>query len=186
MRATTPPTHVINATANPAEYGVVTGGGSYYECSECTLTATPNEGCVFAYWKENNAIISWDPTYSFMVTEDRNIEACFFNPDVHTYVDLGLPSGTLWASCNVGASQPLEGGSYFTWGGPQSTAQGYTWRLYYYCQELTSGFKLTKYCNNPDCGVNGFTDTLTTLLLEDDLATINWGIDWRMPTKEEW
>ena len=187
VRATPPPTHIINAPANPAEFGVVTGGGSYFEGSECTLTATPNEGCVFAYWKENDAVISFNPTYSFMVTEDRDLVACFFNPDVHTYVDLGLPSGTLWATCNLGAAHPAEGGKSFNWGGPQPTAQGYFWRLYYYCYEMTTnGFKLTKYCNNPDYGVNDFTDNLTTLLPEDDLATINWGIDWRTPTLEEW
>ncbi len=37
-------------------------------------------------------------------------------PDGHDYVDLGLPSGTLWATCNVGASSPEEYGDYFAWG----------------------------------------------------------------------
>ena len=37
-------------------------------------------------------------------------------PDLHEWVDLGLPSGTLWATCNVGASNPEELGSYFAWG----------------------------------------------------------------------
>jgi hypothetical protein len=37
-------------------------------------------------------------------------------PDGHEYVDLGLPSGTLWATCNVGASKPEEYGDYFAWG----------------------------------------------------------------------
>ena len=37
-------------------------------------------------------------------------------PDTHEYVDLGLPSGTLWATCNVGAESPEEYGDYFAWG----------------------------------------------------------------------
>ena len=42
--------------------------------------------------------------------------------DGHEYVDLGLPSGTLWASCNVGATKPEEYGLYFAWG----ETKGYT------------------------------------------------------------
>ena len=37
-------------------------------------------------------------------------------PDGHQYVDLGLPSGTLWATCNIGANSPEEYGDYFAWG----------------------------------------------------------------------
>ena len=37
-------------------------------------------------------------------------------PDDHEYVDLGLPSGTLWATCNVGANAPEEYGDFFAWG----------------------------------------------------------------------
>ena len=47
----------------------------------------------------------------------------------HEYVDLGLPSGTLWATCNVGATSPEEYGDYFAWGEtePKST---YDWSTY--------------------------------------------------------
>ena len=37
-------------------------------------------------------------------------------PDNHEYVDLGLPSGTLWATCNIGAANPEDMGDYFAWG----------------------------------------------------------------------
>ena len=37
-------------------------------------------------------------------------------PDNHEYVDLGLPSGTLWATRNVGADKPEDIGDYFAWG----------------------------------------------------------------------
>ena len=103
--------------------------------------------------------------------------------DEHVYVDLGLPSGLLWATCNVGANAPEEYGDYFAWGEttPKDT---YYWGTYQHCNGSSS--TLTKYCNDASLGYNGFTDDLTTLLPEDDAATANWGSDWRMPTKEEW
>jgi uncharacterized protein (TIGR02145 family) len=101
----------------------------------------------------------------------------------HEYVDLGLPSGLLWATCNVGASTPEEYGHYFAWG--ETTPKiNYSWSTYQYCNGSYN--TMTKYCNNSSYGYNGFTDNLTTLLPEDDAATVNWGGGWRMPTKEEW
>lgn len=44
---------------------------------------------------------------------------------------------------------------------------------------------MTKYCNDPDEGYNGFSDNLTVLLPVDDAATVNWGTAWRMPTEQE-
>jgi len=100
----------------------------------------------------------------------------------HEYVDLGLPSGLLWATCNVGADNPEDYGDYFAWGETQPK-DIYNWSTYQYC--MGSYNTMTKYCNNSSYGYNGFTDNLTTLLPEDDAATANWGSDWRMPTKEE-
>lgn len=101
----------------------------------------------------------------------------------HEYVDLGLPSGTLWATCNVGAETPGGRGDYFSWGEIEPKSS-YYWSTYQYCHGSYS--TLTKYCNNLDYGYNGFTDNLTNLLPEDDAATANWGVGWRMPTSEEW
>ena len=101
------------------------------------------------------------------------------------YVDLGLPSGLLWATCNVGANRPEDYGDYFAWGEtePKDT---YNWSTYQYANGTSdSDPQLTKYCVNSDFGYNGFTDNLTTLLPEDDAATANWGGDWRIPTQAE-
>lgn len=108
------------------------------------------------------------------------IEVFVSNPNV---VDLGLPSGLLWATCNVGADKPEDYGDYFAWGEIQPNDY-YDWSVYRYCNGSIS--TLTKYCNKSNYGYNGFTDNLTTLLPEDDAGTANWGSDWRMPTKEEW
>ena len=102
--------------------------------------------------------------------------------DDHAYVDLGLPSGLLWATCNVGADNPEDYGDYFAWG-ETTTKSTYNWSTYQYCNGNYN--TLTKYCNNSSYGYNGFTDNLTTLLPEDDAASANWGSGWRMPTKEE-
>ena len=99
------------------------------------------------------------------------------------WVDLGLPSGLLWATCNVGADTPEEFGDYFAWGETQPK-EYYDWSTYQYCNGSSN--TLTKYCNKSSYGYNNFTDNLTTLLPEDDAATANWGPDWRMPTKFEW
>ena len=99
----------------------------------------------------------------------------------HAYVDLGLPSGLLWATCNVGANNPHDYGDYFAWGETQPK-DNYNWSTYRYCDYG----QLTKYCSNSNYGYNGFTDNLTTLLPEDDAATANWGDGWRMPTADQW
>lgn len=101
----------------------------------------------------------------------------------HDYIDLGLPSGLLWATCNVGADSPVDYGEYFAWGETQPKAT-YNWSTYKYCKGSQN--TLTKYCNKSNWGYNGFTDNLTTLLSIDDAATAKWGSGWRAPTYAEW
>lgn len=88
----------------------------------------------------------------------------------HEYVDLGLPSGTLWATCNVGASSPEEYGDYFAWGETEPKNE-YNWSTYFDTDDNGSSFK--KYYNYGG---------LTELLPEDDAATANWGSGWQMPS----
>ena len=103
----------------------------------------------------------------------------------HESVDLGLPSGTLWATCNVGANSPVEYGDYFAWGEtkPKKT---YNWETYKWSKDYTEGhYNFTRYNQKPEDGYNGFTDNLTELLPEDDAATVNWGDDWQMPSEDQ-
>ena len=102
--------------------------------------------------------------------------------DEHEYVDLGLPSGTLWATMNVGANSPEEYGDYFAWG--ETTPKDYyEWSTYEWC--MGDYNKLTKYCTKSNYGYNGFTDGKTELDPEDDAATANWGPEWCMPSREQ-
>ena len=101
------------------------------------------------------------------------------------YIDLGLPSRTLWANCNVGTNKPDRIGESFAWGevAPKST---YSWKNYIHCNG--AGDQLTKYCNNPAYGYNHFTDTLTILDRPDDAGWCNFDANQgpRIPSKEQW
>jgi hypothetical protein len=102
------------------------------------------------------------------------------NNNGHKYVDLGLPSGTLWATMNVGASKPTDGGLYFQWG----DTKGYT------KEQVGTGdgkkkFYWPDYKWNPSGDGKTFTKYASegaTLELEDDAANVNMGGDWHMPT----
>ncbi len=100
----------------------------------------------------------------------------------HDWVNLGLPSGTKWATCNVGATSPEKYGNYYAWG-ETTTKDTYSWDTYKYGSAYD---ELTKYCTDSSYGLGGFTDNLTTLETSDDVATTNWGGKWRMPTSSEW
>ena len=100
------------------------------------------------------------------------------------WVDLGLPSGLLWATCNVGASSPEDYGIYFAWAETQPKSE-YSWSTYSYCCNGSYN-SLTKYCNNSTYGCGGYTDNLTNLQSGDDAAKAQWGGEARIPTKEEW
>ncbi|MBR5673912.1 MAG: hypothetical protein IKW97_05875 [Muribaculaceae bacterium] len=102
--------------------------------------------------------------------------------DVHEWVDLGLPSGTLWATCNVGASAPEDYGDYFAWG-ETAPKDYYDKSTYKWCNGSYN--TLTKYCTNSSYGNDGFTDGKIELDSEDDAATVNWGENWRMPTNDQ-
>ena len=94
-------------------------------------------------------------------------------------VDLGLPSGTLWADRNVGADSPEDYGDYFAWG-ETSTKNTYDWDTYKWCRG--SEYTMTKYSTD---SFYGTVDNKTVLDLKDDAAYINMGKKWRMPTDDE-
>ena len=98
------------------------------------------------------------------------------------YVDLGLPSGTLWAACNVGASKPSEYGFYFQWG----DTSGYT------SGQVGTGSGQKKFASdwsdykwNASEGFSKYNTTGAALELEDDAAHVNMGGSWHMPTPDQ-
>ena len=163
----------ILAVPNPTDGGTITGIGIYNNGESCTLTALANEFYTFVNWTENGTQVSTSANYTFTVTNNRTLVAHFVSSnDDHAYVDLGLPSGLLWATCNIGADAPEDYGEYFAWG--ETTPKSvYNWGTY----QIYDGSNVTRYTGS---------DGLTTLLPEDDAAVANWGGGWRMPTIEEW
>lgn len=92
-------------------------------------------------------------------------------------VDLGLT--VKWANMNIGATAPEEYGDYFAWGETEPKTN-YLWSTYKYYNDSSS--TMTKYCTDSSYGT---VDNKTTLDPEDDAAHVNWGGNWRMPTRME-
>ena len=117
---------------------------------------------------------------SVTITQEGAKETPDEEIDGHAYVNLGLPSGLLWATCNVGADNPEDYGDYFAWG-ETTTKSTYNWSTYKWCNG--SETTLTKYNTYSSYGI---VDNKTFLDLSDDAARANWGGSWRMATKDEW
>ena len=116
------------------------------------------------------------------VGEDINV----FSPSLYKAIDLGLPSGILWADRNIGAATPEDSGLYFQWGDTQGyTAEqvgnreglkAFSWADYKFSKD-DYGTNLSKYNSS---------DRKTVLDPEDDAAHVIMGGNWRMPTFDEY
>ena len=140
--------------------------------------------------QEYNSYVEGDslilPNVSFIT--ESSTGGLKFNPlppsdptNDYEYVDLGLPSGTLWAKCNIGAEKESDYGLYFAWGetvGYKDASSGKSFSPDDYKFENGDACdgKFTKYDSS---------DNLTTLLPEDDAASVNMGGSWHMPSKEQ-
>ncbi|HBE55428.1 MAG TPA: hypothetical protein DDW22_05335 [Prevotellaceae bacterium] len=108
-------------------------------------------------------------------TAVENVDSITFSEEVElpsdtSYVDLGL--SVKWATCNVGASKPEEGGNFYAWG-ETATKDYYGWSSYkFYVSRST----FSKYSDE---------DGKTILSSDDDVATAVLGKAWRMPTYDE-
>ena len=126
----------------------------------------------------------WGENINLNATMNENLE----NPELpeipeiikHEYVDLGL--SVKWATCNVGANSPEEYGDYFAWGEVEPKGL-YNWNTYKLCTAVDNECeKLLKYVTSSNFGV---VDNKLVLEAKNDAAAVNWGGNWRMPTKEE-
>ena len=150
-----------------------------------------------AFIKDSKQISTHDTIYNFVnwnVLDDNIVEV----PSKYEFVDLGLPSGTKWASCNVGATSPEESGLFFQWGDTkgykvtlgelQDESQG----LYSIesmepeMKQFAQDFSDYKFYNSENGSFTKYNDVdgLTTLELSDDAANADYS-KMRMPTKEE-
>jgi len=114
--------------------------------------------------------------------------------DGHEYIGLGLPSNTLWATCNIGADKPQDAGSYFAWGETEAK-NNYDWKNYKFMAEGEKSWKkTTKYqIDDSQSGTAWYDadgkfigDNKNTLDIDDDAACANWSDNWNIPTNEQW
>lgn len=108
------------------------------------------------------------------VAFNPNIGVAYNRNAVREYesVDLGLPSGLLWASCNVGACCPEDSGGYYSWAETEEKSS-YHWRNNY---KWGDQYTMNKYTGRDD---------LYTIELDDDVAHVLMGGYWRMPTRDD-
>lgn len=151
--------------------------------TEVTVVATPDENFDFIGWfiGDEETPVSTDAEYTFAVMEDLALIAKFAPLPIngHEWVDLGLPSGLKWATCNVGATSPEEYGGYYAWGETEEKSD-YSLSTYKWCNG--SSRTMTKYCTD---SYYGTVDNKTVLDPQDDVAHVKWGGTWRIPTLDE-
>ena len=113
-------------------------------------------------------------TFDRYITEKIKLSNDRFNKKINSeYVDFDLPSGTLWATCNLGANKPWETGDYYAWGETEEKIE-YKFNNYkFYGQNQKNLIKYTR------------EDRLIELEPEDDAATINLGNNWHIPTYDQ-
>ena len=111
----------ITVSANSAEGGTIAGAGSYWYGQSCTVTATSNSGYIFNNWTENGNVVSTNPTYTFMVTENRTLVANFTQTGGGGNAFTGAIDGLF----SVSADKQV----YFSQGNLQYQASTKTWKF---------------------------------------------------------
>lgn len=129
---------------------------------------------VTIYMNSGATVTFEDNSHSAVVLNDDGVA-----PVMASAVDLGLPSGTLWADMNVGAMKPEDFGGLYAWGEAEIKTD-YGWNTYSLCEGDYQS--MIKYCKDDTYGK---ADGKTVLDPEDDTATILMGDDWEMPTYEQ-
>lgn len=95
----------------------------------------------------------------------------------HDYVDLGLPSGTLWATCNIGSASPAGYGKYFAWAETKAKTK--------YTEDNCTTCKMTSYTDGKPSNVKSDTIRAHVLIIGNpqyDAASVNWGTGWELPS----
>lgn len=103
----------------------------------------------------------------------------------HEYVDLGLPSGTKWATCNLGATVPEAAGLEYAWGETKNRYE-FSEESYRFYDERLYNFEYAYSKYQVDSYNDSFKpDQIMVLSLNDDAARSEWGYPWRIPTKAD-
>ena len=132
----------------------------------------------------NKPVIPTVPTNVSAFTNDAGYLTYGIDANSHAFVDLDLPSGTLWATMNIGASSETDSGLYFQWGDTQGYNASQIGDGSGQKQFSSSDYKWTQDNGSTFLKYNS-TDGKYTCDLEDDAANANWGGDWCLPSRED-
>lgn len=165
------------------EYGMVTDAGIGYSLNR----NTNNWNCVSASNKVNGdfsvELTDLEENKTYYYCTYAYIDGKYYYGEIYSFntwpplcpdsnhphaIDLGLPSGTKWACCNIGASSPKGYGGYYAWGETEEKSN-YGWQTY-------------KYYNDDTGWVNIGSNIAGTSY---DVAHVKWGGSWRIPTIEQ-
>ena len=138
------------------------GNGDTFGVSLEALTPGCAVDYMTIYYSVTNNNLAYGDMYSFTHSDESNICPDDNHPHI---VDLGLPSGTKWCCCNVGACSPEHYGDYFAWGETE-TKDYFDWSTYAYGTSLFN-------CMNIGSNISGSSY---------DAAFVNMGEPWQMPT----
>ena len=155
----------------------------YYGVLKEIATSTfTRDSYYFGNWntKADGTGISYSNGQQLMISKNITLYANWKTAieNGHEFVDLGLPSGALWATMNIGATSPEKIGNKYAWG-ETTTKSTYNWKTYKFCTFYTNSslYYMNKYSRR-----SGQGDWKTVLELVDDAARVNWGGQWKMPT----
>jgi hypothetical protein len=117
------PQYTISVSANPTAGGTVSGGGTFYSGTSCTLTATPNTHYDFTNWKMGNNVVSTNPTYTFAVTQNASYTANFTALQAHSVTCNPVENGSISANPTTAyknetitlSASPASGYFFSTW-----------------------------------------------------------------------
>ena len=156
-------TYQLSERADIEVYVSTDGGKNYHSLRNLTGDFGKNV-------EPGNKKINWDvlsqfdkfsfSDVCFKIETSKKSDLQTIDTKDYEYVDLGLSSGTLWATCNIGATKPEEYGDYFAWGESET-------KLEYSVQNYS------------------YKNKSNTISLENDVAYKKWGKNWRLPSKKE-
>lgn len=169
-------TSVSLSKGNTTTVEVTTGSGNYtVSSSDVSIAAVAISGkkVIIIGMEKGTATITVTDTETG-ISNDIEVEVTVTNltcPDDHHphLIDLGLPSGTLWACCNVGAEKPEAYGGYYAWGETEEKSV-YDWTTYIHC----NGSEST--CHDIGSDIVG---------TQYDVAHVKWSGSWVMPSNEQ-
>lgn len=174
----TPTEKVIESiTLNADQSDIILGNSKKIEVKSILPSDAPNKSVIWSSSDESVATVDQEGNITSVGLGNTIIKATardgggafgscdviVYNPDAngHAYVDLDLPSGTLWATMNIGASSPEGYGDFYMWG------------------DVTSRSRVS---SDIYSDMGGYSRTETVIAPEHDIVTITYGGDWKIPT----